>query len=240
MPRSIRDYTRSEKLKNLSASAERFYIRLLMRIDDYGNIIATPEILKAECFPNLSATRTTDIRQWMQDCINAELIACYSADEKNYIHVFDFGQKLRYPRRKHPASPFELKEKSSKKEKGREAEVEAEVETEERVKAALPPPEDFNEFRKKCIKYYQANLKRYNASLETQFSIAEDKILRDSKSQEAFNKNILSFFLKKIKPQIDKEFDKFYAHYSALEWKLKDSPIVDKFAQWNLWLLRIK
>lgn len=133
MSRSIRDFTASDKMKTLSATAERFFIRLLLRIDDYGNIEYDKEFLLRDLFPKHTSIRVSELAAWVDACKTARLIHLYEVESKIYIHVPEFRQKLRWPKAKYP-QPLWQKEKSTKKEN--EAEVEEEGEGEGKVEIA--------------------------------------------------------------------------------------------------------
>lgn len=99
--RVIRDWTDSEKMNNLSFQAEVLFTRLMMKADDYGNYHANPKLINSFCFP-LKNIRETDIIRWLQELASADLIAHYNADNKPYLHIRNFGQRLRQMKPKFP------------------------------------------------------------------------------------------------------------------------------------------
>lgn len=104
--RMLRDWTNSEKVKNLSVHAERFFTRLIMKVDDYGCFYAHTALLKANCFPLLlDAVREADISRWMAECQKAGLIVIYEAEGKRYLQIVDFKQRLDKARAKFPLPP---------------------------------------------------------------------------------------------------------------------------------------
>lgn len=101
--RILRDWTRSEKVNLLSCEAERFFTRLIMRVDDYGCFHAHPSILKGELYIlKLNQVRETDISRWMAECQKAGLIALYESERKQYLQIIDFRQRLDRAKRKYP------------------------------------------------------------------------------------------------------------------------------------------
>lgn len=101
--RIIRDWTQSEKVDQLSCEAERFFTRLIMRVDDYGCFSADTRILRGELFIlKLNSIREADISRWMAECQKAGLIAFYSELGKNYLVIKEFNQRKRQMIRKHP------------------------------------------------------------------------------------------------------------------------------------------
>lgn len=101
--RMVRDWTDSEKINSLSSHAERLFIRLIMKADDFGCFYADPRLLKAHLFPlQLDAVRETDISRWITECEKAGLIVIYKANTKMYLEIKEFGQRLRAKKRKFP------------------------------------------------------------------------------------------------------------------------------------------
>ncbi len=99
--RILRDWTDSENIDKLSFHAEVFFTRLFMKADDYGCFHANPKLLKAALFP-LKDIRETDISRWTAECSSAGLIALYEVDEKRYMEIINFGQRLRTMNRRFP------------------------------------------------------------------------------------------------------------------------------------------
>lgn len=131
----LRDWTNSDKMNSVSIQAERFFVRLIMKVDDYGCFYADTRLLKANLFPLLIDTiREADLLRWMAECQKAGLIVLYECDSKRYLQIVDFDQRLRQKKLKFPLpenmtaecghltdnSPPEEKEKKKEKEKGRE------------------------------------------------------------------------------------------------------------------------
>lgn len=99
----LRDWTDSEKVNGLTVHAERFFVRLIMKVDDYGCFYANPPLVKASCFPLLlDAVREADISRWMAECQKAGLIVLYEADGKRYLQIIDFKQRMDKARAKFP------------------------------------------------------------------------------------------------------------------------------------------
>lgn len=94
--RIIRDgWLESESVNTLDAFAERFYLRLMLRADDFGRYHANPVLLKSNLFPLKEDVRSTDIPRWLAACEKAGLLRCYEADAKPYLEVVKFGQRIR-------------------------------------------------------------------------------------------------------------------------------------------------
>lgn len=103
--RMLRDWTNSDKINSLSVYAERFFTRLIMKVDDYGRYYADPRLLKAGLFPlKLDGIREADLLRWMAECQKAGLIVVYDCANKRYLQIADFNQRLRQKTQKYPAS----------------------------------------------------------------------------------------------------------------------------------------
>lgn len=100
--RMLKDWTNSDKVEQLGPQAEVFFTRLIMKADDFGCFWADAKRLKANLFPIKSDTRETDISRWKAECQKAGLIVVYVSDEKEYLQILDFDQRLRTKKAKFP------------------------------------------------------------------------------------------------------------------------------------------
>lgn len=101
--RTIRDFTDSEKVNGLSWKAECFFVRLMMKADDFGSFHANAKLLKANLFPHkVDDISDEEITEWKNECEKANLIVLYTANKKQYLRILEFGQRLRNMRNKFP------------------------------------------------------------------------------------------------------------------------------------------
>lgn len=99
----LRDWTASDKVNEISVHAERFFVRLIMKVDDYGCFYADTRMLKANLFPLLlDKIREADLLRWTAECQKAGLIVLYEAEGKRYLQIVDFKQRLDRAHRKFP------------------------------------------------------------------------------------------------------------------------------------------
>lgn len=104
--RMIRDWTDSEKVNTLSWQAEVLFVRLCMKADDFGSYHANPKLIKSFLFPLRSdSVREADITRWMDELLTAGIIAFYRADDKPYLRITNFGQRLRSMKNRFPDMP---------------------------------------------------------------------------------------------------------------------------------------
>lgn len=102
--RVIRDWTDSWTMQQLSSDEERFFVRLMMKADDFGRFHACPNALKSFLFPLLPDIRTEQVRKWRDTCVDVDLISLYR-DEKGreFLVINKFGQRLRQMKTNFPA-----------------------------------------------------------------------------------------------------------------------------------------
>lgn len=101
--RVLRDWTDSKRMSKLSAHAERFFTRLIMKADDFGRYKANPKILKATLLP-YEADELTDaqVQGWLDECIQVGVLITYTVDDEVYLQIVKYGQKLRNTKMKYP------------------------------------------------------------------------------------------------------------------------------------------
>lgn len=104
--RVLRDWTNSDKIDALSFHGEVFFTRLIMKADDYGCFYADTRLLKANLYPlKLDKVREADLTRWLAECHKAGLIVLYEVNQKRYLQILDFRQRLDKARNKFPLPP---------------------------------------------------------------------------------------------------------------------------------------
>lgn len=104
--RILRDWTDSDNVNKLSAGAEIFFTRLIMKADDFGCFYSDVRLLKAHLFPlKLDIIIETEVLDWVSECVKAGLILLYEVANKKYLEIVNFKQRLRTANRKFPAPP---------------------------------------------------------------------------------------------------------------------------------------
>nr|DAG72843.1 MAG TPA: hypothetical protein [Caudoviricetes sp.] len=101
--RILRDWTASENVDSLDVHAERFFVRLIMKVDDYGRFSANVRFLNSTLFPLKSDIRDTDITRWLAACEKAGMITVYYVASKCYLQIENFNQQLRQKTTKYPS-----------------------------------------------------------------------------------------------------------------------------------------
>lgn len=102
--RVLRDWTDSFIINDLDANTERFFVRLIMKVDDYGRFSADERLLKSNLFPLKTDIRESDISRWIAACEKSGLITVYTVASKKYLEIQNFNQRLRIQKAKYPAN----------------------------------------------------------------------------------------------------------------------------------------
>ena len=93
----IRDWTDSLTVDALDVHGERFFTRLLMKVDDYGRTLVDNRLLKSRLFPLKTDIRETDISRWLAACQKAGLLRFYvDGKGRTILEVFKFGQRKKF------------------------------------------------------------------------------------------------------------------------------------------------
>lgn len=100
--RILRDTTDSENVNKLSILCEVFYYRLMMKADDFGSFHSNSKLLKANLFPLRDNISLIDIENCLKELTETGLIFIYKVDEREFLRITRFGQRLRNMRNKFP------------------------------------------------------------------------------------------------------------------------------------------
>lgn len=98
----LRDWTDSEAIDQLTAGAERFFTRLIMKVDDHGCYPANPQLLKSSLFPLKDDVTREMCEDWLAECRAAGVVTTYQSGGKGYLNVTNFNQRLRQKNLKYP------------------------------------------------------------------------------------------------------------------------------------------
>lgn len=98
----------SETIADLSVAAERFFYRLIVKVDDFGRFHARPSILRGNLFPLiLDQITDADVQEWLSELAAANLVRVYEVEGREYLCVstWDAYQRRRATTSKFPAPP---------------------------------------------------------------------------------------------------------------------------------------
>lgn len=94
--RVIREgWLESDRIDSLDPQAERFFLRLCLRSDDFGRFHAAPQLLKSMLFPLKEDIRGADMTRCLAACEKAGLVRCYEVAGKRFLEIDNFDQRLR-------------------------------------------------------------------------------------------------------------------------------------------------
>lgn len=95
---------RDARVDKLSAFEECTLYRLLLAVDDYGNMDARPGYLKSMLFPSKEGVEVRDVAAACAKLCEVGLITLYEVNGEEYLHCIGFAeeQKLRHPRERYP------------------------------------------------------------------------------------------------------------------------------------------
>jgi hypothetical protein len=98
----------SEAINSLSWEAEVFLRRLFNRVDDYGRISASTQILRASLFPlQLDRVSEKKVEGLLVDLEKAGIIGIYQVDSKKFLQVAKWEQG-RAKASRYPAPPADI------------------------------------------------------------------------------------------------------------------------------------
>lgn len=104
--RILRDWTDSEPVNRVSVHAERLFTRLIMKVDDFGRLVANPSLLRPMLFPLLlEQVREADLQRQLHELEEAGLIRRYVVQGKEYLEIQNFRQRTRAAKSKCPPPP---------------------------------------------------------------------------------------------------------------------------------------
>ncbi len=100
--RILRDWTDSFIVHELTSDEERFFLRLLMKADDFGRFHGDSKLLNANLFP-LHDFKRQEVGKWRDKCAKVGLLSIYEDERKRlYVEVKNFNQRTRQQVSKYP------------------------------------------------------------------------------------------------------------------------------------------
>jgi hypothetical protein len=95
----------SSAIDLLDAEAERFFVRLMLRADDFGRYHANPAMLANMLFPLRRDIEPQMVVDWLNQCQRAKLLRVYHVDGRPCLEISKFGQRSRAQQSKFPSPP---------------------------------------------------------------------------------------------------------------------------------------
>lgn len=79
------DICTDEVMAEVSAEAERLFVRLWTHLDDDGRCVDNPKLLKAALFPLADEVTPESIALWLTELVEKGLLARYTAGERSFL-----------------------------------------------------------------------------------------------------------------------------------------------------------
>lgn len=96
----------SDRVNAVSWGAEVFYRRLMSVVDDFGRFDGRASILRANIYAlKLASVSESDIGKWIRECEEAALVRLYQVENRPYLEIPRFNQRMRATASKWPAPP---------------------------------------------------------------------------------------------------------------------------------------
>ena len=95
----------SEAIDLLDAEAERFFVRLMLRADDFGRYHANPAMLANMLFPLRRDIEPKMVENWLNQCAKAKLLRLYQIEGRWCLEIGKFHQRSRAQQSKFPDPP---------------------------------------------------------------------------------------------------------------------------------------
>ena len=94
--RILRDWTDSLTVNELSAEEERFFVRLIMKADDFGRFHAEPRLVCAALFPLLADICPQDVVKMLSKCQSVGLIILGKCKKgREFLQIVNHQQRTR-------------------------------------------------------------------------------------------------------------------------------------------------
>lgn len=96
----------SEPFNALSLEAELFFVRLMLKADDFGRYTGHPTLLRANLYPlKLDKVREKDIVDWLGECVRQKMVIVYTSGGKSFLEIPKFQQRTRAEKSRFPECP---------------------------------------------------------------------------------------------------------------------------------------
>lgn len=101
--RLLRDWTDSDRFDGLSAEAERLFLRLIMKVDDFGRFSGDGRRVWGACCAMVRGADEEAVETWLQELETHDLILRYAVRDRRYLVIPNFGQRIKdYTKPKFP------------------------------------------------------------------------------------------------------------------------------------------
>ena len=252
----------SERVNQLTWPGEVFYRRLMSIVDDFGRYDGRVSIIRAQLYPlKINEVSNADVAKWLDECSNAGLVSVYEVENRPYLELLNFNQRLRTMRSKFPKKCGNF-EQNGNSEKARAAAGNCgellpetkrnESETNPNPKRGgnetngnSPPPR--SEICKNLFEYLKKNKKRFYPveliraqneviKFQEQNGITQEKIISDPALKKRFDDFDEKVFKKHLASEMLKDIEDMWDHYEAQNYTIKGQLIENWKAVMKGWM----
>lgn len=185
--RILRDWTDSQRLENVSAEAERLFVRLIMKADDFGRYHADARLVTAGCLPLVRQLTADGVESWLDELKRADLISIYESGGRKYLEIKRFGQRTRAEKSRFPGNDGQVSVKcqSSDGQPRSYSETETKTETKAGADTITPPapvkwePLKDTHTELEALRFAQSSHKELARSSEPHLSVMIHKYAAD-------------------------------------------------------------
>lgn len=101
----------SDKLSEVGWAEQVLFIRLMLLADDFGRFDGRPEIIYSRCYPmDMERVRLSDVKKWVKRLLEMKLVLNYKVENKLYLLIPNFKQRLRIQKSKYPCPLEDIEE----------------------------------------------------------------------------------------------------------------------------------
>ena len=93
----------SDKMASLGWAEQVLFVRLMLIADDFGRFDGRPEIVLSRAYPmDLGRVVLSEVKSWLDSLLRAGLVLRYVVENKPYLLIPNFNQRLRIKKSKYP------------------------------------------------------------------------------------------------------------------------------------------
>lgn len=101
----------SDKMASLGWAEQVLFVRLMLIADDFGRLDGRPEIVLSRAYPmDLGRVVLSDVKGWLDSLLKAGLVLRYVVENKPYLLIPNFNQRLRIKKSKYPCPLEDIEE----------------------------------------------------------------------------------------------------------------------------------
>lgn len=110
-------YITGRRICSVSLEAEAWFWRIQAVVDDFGNTLADPALLRNATAGRRADVSVQDVERWVAELVSASLVSLYEAGGEQFLHLNEFTERQPAGRngkrvQKHPLPPSPVESKT--------------------------------------------------------------------------------------------------------------------------------